>query len=320
MNVTIEEIATRLKKAKQVTVFTHMRPDGDAFGSLLALTYALRQLGIEAEACNESDLPSNLDFLDGVKEIKKTPALDADAFVALDCADENRLGGLAEKFRLFGRKKPTFNIDHHISNTRFAVYNYLRICSANCMNVALLIEAMGVPFDKKIAEYLMLGLITDSGNFSHDDVTEETFLLAAKLTKAGADVGKLNTELFKNQPKQRAKFYAETMSKMRYALEDKFAFIVLTYDQMKERGIDLGMTEGFVDFPLSVSGVEVGASLLEIKKGQYKISLRSKNYADVNGVAATFGGGGHVRAAGCMLFGDLEDVIDRLTYAVYQHI
>ena len=85
-----------------MTVFTHMRPDGDAFGSLLALTYALRKLGIEAEACNESDLPSNLDFLDGVKEIKKTPALDADAFVALDCADENRLGGLAEKFRLFG--------------------------------------------------------------------------------------------------------------------------------------------------------------------------------------------------------------------------
>ena len=321
MNATMQQIAERIKRAKSVLIMTHMRPDGDALGSALALFSALKKLNIRGQVCVESDIPSNLRFIKGVETIAKKPAGSYDLLVTVDCSDEQRLGLLQTEFGKAKRAKiDTVNIDHHISNTRFAKYDFVQECAANCMHIATLIEYLGVPFDKTIAEYLLIGLLTDSGNFSHDDVTEETFLLAAKLTKAGADVGKLNTELFKNQPKQRAKFYAETMSKMRYALEDKFAFIVLTYDQMKERGIDLGMTEGFVDFPLSVSGVEVGASLLEIKKGQYKISLRSKNYADVNGVAATFGGGGHVRAAGCMLFGDLEDVIDRLTYAVYQHI
>lgn len=80
------------------------------------------------------------------------------------------------------------------------------------------------------------------------------------------------------------------------------------------------MTEGFVDFPLSVDTVEVCASVMEVKKGQYKISLRSKNYADVNKVAGTYGGGGHVRAAGCMLFGEIEDVLDRLSYTVSQYL
>ena len=107
---------------------------------------------------------------------------------------------------------------------------------------------------------------------------------------------------------------------MRFALDDKFAFIVITQENMKKYGADHGMTEGFVDFPLSVDGVEVAASLMEMKKGQYKISLRSKSYANVNQIAGVYGGGGHIRAAGCMLFGELEEVLDRLTYTVSQYL
>lgn len=148
-----------------------------------------------------------------------------------------------------------------------------------------------------------MGLLTDSGNFSHDDVTEETFLTAAKLMKAGADIRALNYNLFKKQPKTRAELYAYTMSRIRYFLEEKLAVISISLETMKQFGADNGMTEGFVDFPLSVDTVEVSASVMEVRKGQYKISLRSKIYADVNKIAGTFGGGGHVRAAGCMLFG-----------------
>ena len=119
--------------------------------------------------------------------------------------------------------------------------------------------------------------------------------------------------LFKRQPKERAALYAKTMSGIRYYHDGRFAVIAVTKKNMEECGADQGMTEGFVDFPLNIDGVEVAASLLEIKKGQCKISLRSKTYADVNKIAGTYGGGGHVRAAGCMLFGDLEDVLDRLS-------
>ena len=321
MNCSLEQIVGRIKSAKSVLIMTHMRPDGDAFGSALALSSALDGLGIANEVCVETDIPSNLTFINGIDRVKKAPTKPYDLLVAVDCSDEQRLGALQDEFLSAKRKKiDTVNIDHHISNNGFAKYNFVRECSANCMNVAALIADMGVPFDKKTAEYLLIGLLTDSGNFSHDDVTEETLTLAAKLVAAGADIRYYHYMLFKKQPKARAALFAKTMSGMRYYHNDRFAVIVVTKENMELCGADNGMTEGFVDFPLNVETVEVAASLMEIKKGQYKISLRSKEYADVNKIAGVYGGGGHIRAAGCMLFGEVEEVIDKLSYTVSQYL
>ena len=321
MNATMQQIAERIKRAKSVLIMTHMRPDGDALGSALALFSALKKLNIRGQVCVESDIPSNLRFIQGVEIIAKKPTESYDLLVTVDCSDEQRLGDLLSEFGKAKRERiDTVNIDHHISNTRFAQYNFVQECAANCMHIATLIEYLGMPFDKTIAEYLLIGLLTDSGNFSHDDVTEECMLLAAKLIKAGADMRYYHYELFKKQPKARAKLYAKTMSGIRYYHEDRFAVITITQKLMEECGADQGMTEGFVDFPLNVETVEIAASLLEIRKGQYKISLRSKEYADVNKLAATFGGGGHIRAAGCMLFGDIEEVLDKLSYVAGQYL
>ncbi len=317
---TLQWIANRIAKAKQVAIFTHMRPDGDALGSAFALACALEKVGIDSEVCVETDLPSNLLFVDGFSRAKKKPQKAYDLLVTVDCSDEQRLGMLADEFLKSKRKIDTINVDHHISNTQYAKYNYVRECAANCMNVATLIEYMGVPFDKTIAEYLLIGLLTDSGNFAHDDVNEETLALGAKLVGIGADICYYNYNLFKKQPKARAALHAQTMSGMRYFFDDRFALITITRAAMEKCGADNGMTEGFVDFPLNVDAVEVAASVMEVKRGQYKISLRSKNYADVNKIAATYGGGGHVRAAGCMLFGELEEVVDRLSYTVSQYL
>ena len=321
MEHTLQQIADRIKCAKSVAIFTHMRPDGDAYGSALALAKALECLNIPTQVCVESDTPSNLAFLMGIETVAKRPQGEFELLITVDCSDEQRLGALSESFYIAKRKKiDTVNIDHHTSNTRFAKYNFVKNCSANCMHIATLIEYMGVPLSKTIAEYLLVGLLSDSGNFSHDDVTEETFLLAAKLMKAGADIRYYHYNLFKKQAKARAALFAKTMSGIRYYHDDRFAVIVVSKQNMLACGADDGMTEGFVDFPLNVDGVEVAASALEIKKGQYKISLRSKEYADVNKIAGVYGGGGHVRAAGCMLFGDIEDVLDRLSYTVSQYL
>ena len=321
MEQSLQQIADRIKRAKSVAIFTHMRPDGDAYGSALALSKALENLKIPNQVCVETDIPSNLTFINGVGRVTKRPQGEFDLLVTVDCSDEQRLGALTEEFYLAKRKKiDTINIDHHVSNTRYAKWNFVKTCAANCMNIATLIEYLGVPFDKTIAEYLLIGLLTDSGNFSHDDVSEDCFLLAAKLVKAGADIRYYNYNLFKKQAKARAALYAKTMSGIRYYHDDRFAVIVVTRENMRACGADDGMTEGFVDFPLNVDGVEVAASALEMKKGQYKISLRSKEYADVNKIAGVYGGGGHVRAAGCMLFGDIEDVLDRLSYTISQYL
>ncbi|MBQ8374374.1 MAG: bifunctional oligoribonuclease/PAP phosphatase NrnA [Clostridia bacterium] len=320
MNATLQEIAQKLKSSKSVAIFTHMRPDGDAYGCSLALSCALSAIGVKNCVCVESDCPSNLAFVEGIERVLKKPAFEAEIYIALDSADEARLGELASVFRAGTKKRITINLDHHISNTRYAEYNYMRECAANCMNVYALISYLGAPMDKMTAEYLLMGLLTDSGNFSHDDVGEEALLIASKLVAAGADIRKLNYELFKKQPRERAALYADVMSKMRFYHDGRFAVIVITQEQMQKHGANYGMTEGFVDFPLNVDTVEVAASLMEMKKGQYKISLRSKTYADVNQVASVYGGGGHIRASGCMLFGALEEVIDRLSYTVSQYL
>jgi phosphoesterase RecJ-like protein len=320
VNASIKEIARILKQAKSVAIFSHVRPDGDAYGSSMALSRALTALGIQNCVCIDADVPSNLAFVEGLTEVRKKPPFEADVCVAVDCADESRLGELAYTFRAAGKKYPTINVDHHVSNPRYAKYNYVRECAANCLNIYTLIKDMGVSIDKEIAEYLLMGILTDSGNFSHDDVCEETLATAAKLVAAGADICRYNYQLFKSQPRERAALYADVMGKMRYYFDDRFAAIIISQEQMKKHNANYGMTEGFVDFPLNVDSVEVAAALLEMRKGQYKISLRSKHYADVNKIAAVYGGGGHVRASGCMLHGDVEEILDRLSYTVSQYL
>ncbi len=320
MNVSLKEIAQKLKQAKSVAIFSHVRPDGDAYGSSMALSRALSGIGVQNFVCNESDIPSNLAFVEGLDEVLKKPPFEAEVYVAVDCAEEGRLGELSYVFRAAGKKCATFNVDHHVSNPSYAKYNYVRECASNCLNIYALIKDMGAPIDQKTAEYLLMGILTDSGNFSHDDVDSETLSVAAELVALGADICRYQYELFKKQPRARAALYADVMGKMRYFFDDRFALIVILEEQMKKHGANYGMTEGFVDFPLNVDTVEVAASLLEMRKGQYKISLRSKTYADVNKIAAVYGGGGHVRASGCMLHGDLEEVIDRLSYTVSQYL
>lgn len=317
----VQQIAERIKSVKKVAIFTHQRPDGDALGCSLALSLALDFLNIKNEIFDESPMPSNLKFLPNLERVKNKLTEEYDLYIALDCADLSRLGMFSVAFEKAGRKfSNTVNIDHHVSNLLYARYNFVRTCASNCLNVALLIDALGVPITKEMADYLLTGLLTDSGNFSHDDVNEECLLLGARLVSAGADIRGLNYELFKKQPKARAKLYGEVMSKIRYFNEDKFAVIVITLDAMQRAGADSGMTEGFVDFPLNVDTVEVAASIMEVKKGQYRISLRSKTYADVSKIAGVYGGGGHVRASGCMLFGDIEEILDKLSYTVYQYL
>lgn len=320
-NCTLENIANILKEAKSVVIVTHMRPDGDAFGSALSLSCALTALSIKNQVCVETEVPSNLRFVRGIGDVQKYPVGEYDTIIAVDCADMQRLGLLTDTFLFAPRKNVrTINVDHHISNTRYASCNYVRVCASNCINMAELIERLGVTIDKAMAEYLLMGILTDSGNFSHDDVNEETLLLASKLVKAGADIRYYNYMLFKRQPKARAKLFARVMNGIRYFHDERMALIVITKADMDECEADNGMTEGFVDFPLNVDTVEVACSLMEVKPRQYKVSLRSKEYADVNAVAGIFGGGGHVRASGCMLFGELEEVVDKLQYAVSQYL
>lgn len=319
-NSPLSEIAKQLKNAKVVAVFCHVRPDGDALGSMLALVLALKNAGKCAYAVCDDPVPQRLKLFPAMDEAYLSLPISVDKFdtlVCVDCADVTRIGSNSFEFAKF--KGATINIDHHVSNDRFAKLNYVNECTATCELLPEVLNAAQFEITQEIADLLALGLLTDSGNFAHRDVSEKTFLVAAELKKCGANFCDTNYAMFSRQTKNRAILYGRVMNKMRFALDDKLAFITITQQDLAETDADKSLTEGFVDFPLSIDGVEVAVALMEVKKGQYKASLRSKR-ANVNAVAASFGGGGHILASGCMLFGEYEEVIERLTFAVYQQL
>lgn len=316
--MTLEEIARQLKKYKSAAIFCHMRPDGDTLGAAMGLKWLLESGGARCSVVCESPVPEKFFFLEGFREVGMAPSGVEEAYIAIDCSDVYRLGALGETFER--AKKPKFNIDHHISNSRFGDFVYVEDCAATCEIVSLLAEYFDTPLSPTAADYLMTGLSSDTGNFAHQNVTERTFLCAARLMARGADIHRIQYNMFKKQSAARALLFGRTMSGIRYLLDGRFAVISISRRQMEECRATSDLTEGFIDFPLSVDGVEVAACLLETADERYKISLRSKGRADVNAVAATYGGGGHILASGCMLSGSLEEVIDKLRFTVSQYL
>ncbi len=316
-NSSLSEIASVLKNSKNIAVTCHVRPDGDAVGSGLALCLALNKAGKKAYMLCEDGIPERLKILPATHDTYNdipVPLETLDLFVSVDAADLSRIGIFERRFASF--KGKTVNIDHHISNPGFAQYNYvLPGSTATCEILPEILCAAGLEIDKEVADLLAMGLLTDSGNFSHGDVTAKTFSVAAMLREKGADFCNIGYEMFTRQTKGRAELYGKAINGMRFALGDKLAFITVTQADFAATGTDKSHTEGFVDFPLSIDGVEVSIALMEVKEGQYKVSLRSRSI-NVNTIAQSFGGGGHVLASGCMLFGEYEEVVERLTRAV----
>lgn len=320
-NNSLTEIASILKRSRNVAIACHVRPDGDALGSALALGCALINAGKKVYVLCEDPTPERLRIFPAmVATCQSLPENfnEVDLFISVDSAELNRIGIFAAQYSSF--KGKTLNIDHHISNPRYAKYNYvLADSTATCEILPEILDAADFEITKEIADLLALGLLTDSGNFSHRDVSAKTFAVAAKLKQCGADMCEIGYQMFTRQSKARALLYARVLGKMRFGLEDKLVFLTVTQKDLEETGTDKSQTEGFVDFPLSIDGVEVSVALMEVKKNQYKASLRSRS-VNVNAVADKFGGGGHVLASGCMLFGEYEEVIERLTHAVYQQL
>lgn len=312
-------IAKKLKCEKQVALFCHVRPDGDTLGSALALKLSLESLGVRVDVVCEDAVPARFSFLKEFSLIMQNPTMSLNeysALVAIDCADVTRLGDFAEQFL---RHKNTFNIDHHVSNDRYAVYNYVVDNASNCENIYALIIQMGVKLNTEIANLLATGIVTDTGSFRHKNVTPFTFEVASVLKENGADFNSIIYHNFYEQTKGRAKLFGMIMSKLRYFENDRFAVATVFKEDLEKAQATASETEGFIDFIMGIDCVEVGACIMEISKNKFKVSLRSKT-ADVSAVASSFGGGGHVLASGCQIAGDYEDVVDRVRFAVSREL
>ena len=311
---TITEIANLLKGLNSALIFCHVNPDGDTLSCAFALKYVFEKIGKKADVVSSFDLPEKYAMTGVFGDVMSEPVSGYDGYIAVDCSTEGQVGA---PYAFFAKQKKTFNIDHHVSNTLYAEYNYVVDQAANTINVFQIINEMGVEIDLKIAKTLMLGLLTDTGNFAHcDAVALET---GAKLCRIGVDLTEMNILLYSSQKKSRAMMYLEVMSGIRFFNDDQIAVITISQEQLSRFGMTKSDTEGFTDFPMSIGSVKVGVSVFENRRNCYKLSLRSKG-VNVNEIAATFGGGGHVRASGCMLNGYLEDVIDKIVFTIGNYL
>lgn len=314
--ISLSELSSKLKKEKNVALICHIRPDGDTLGSALALSLVLNNLGIVSDVYCDDSVPSRFFFLNSTKLVKKEIDKEYSAIIAIDCADITRLGNYGE---FFLSHKNTYSIDHHISNTRYAKYNYIVDNASNCENVLQIIREMDCDISPEIANLLAMGIMTDTGNFRHKNVTPLTLSSASYLVEKGADLNTIYYNMFSKQTAGRAKLFGITMSKIRYFLDNKLAIATVMKSDIEYAKAKQDETEGFIDFLMGIDTVEVGICILEVGKNKYKISFRSKG-TDVNAVAGTFGGGGHVLASGCQISGEYEEVVDKLTFAVSRYL
>lgn len=312
----LKEISEKLFNEKSVAIFCHVRPDGDAIGSAAALKLALNYKGIKADLFCEDAIPVKFNYLNVVANFSADFSGEYSAFFATDCAEIFRLGKFGE---IFGKHKNTYCVDHHISNRGFGKYFYVSDAAANCENVYKLLKFAGINTDKAIADCLLTGVVTDTGAFRHKNVTPETLITASELLSSGADLNNIIYKNFHEQSKARAELFGMTMKNIRYFLDGRLAIATVFLKDFALSGAKQDETEGFIDFIMGVSTVEVGACMMETEKNKFKISFRSKG-ADVNAVAAEFGGGGHTLASGAKITGDYEEIVDRIRFAVSKYL
>ena len=317
--ITLFGLSEKLLKEKSVALICHVRPDGDTIGSACALKLALNSKGIKAQVFCTDAVPQKFAFLSETKNVLTAYSgslSDFSAIVAIDNAEITRLGDFAAEF---SAHKNTYSIDHHISNTRYANVNYVAEKASNAENVFALIKEMNAEITPEIANLLATGIMTDTGGFRHKNVTAGTFADAGELVRMGADMNSIYYNAFVKQRKNRAELFGKTMSRIRYFHGGRCAIASVLSGDFKSTGAMPEETEGFIDFVMSIDGVEIGACVMETECNKFKVSLRSKD-ADVNAVAGIFGGGGHKLASGCKICGEYEEVIDKLTVAIGKYL
>ncbi len=305
------EIIEAIQNSTAVLVCGHIRPDGDCVGSALAMRAICEKLGKIADAvCDVEEVPS-FDFLPDYSLFCKPRYDNYDLFIAVDCANEKRLGCY---FKQKHDADAVIVIDHHPTDAGYGDINYIdeSACST-CSIVYELFEGTDL-LDKKIATMLYTGISTDTGHFMHANTDARVFRTAEKLCGFGIDVGALNHAIYCGKSKERMRLTARALEKMTFFENGKIALICISLSDIKECGAKSEDTEGLIDYASSVAGVLISMAMCEQEGGLYRVSLRSVS-ADVSAVASTFGGGGHKLAAGCILSGTGDEVAKKLVAA-----
>ena len=315
----MEKITSELNNVKTVAIAGHIRPDGDCVGACMGLYLYLKENYPEIETDVYLEEPKEgFSFLSGFREIKTVydESKTYDVFFALDTSVKNRIGVALAGYESAGR---TICIDHHISNKGFGDKNVIRpqVSSASELVYTLLEEDK---VTKPVAEALYMGIIHDTGVFQYSCTTPETMAIGAKLMEMGIDFSKIVDKTFYEKSYVQNQILGRCLMESIMVLDGKCIVGSVKKRDMDFYGVEPKDLDGIVQQLRVTKGVEVAIFLYEVKTQEFKVSLRSNGPVDVNAIASYFGGGGHVKAAGCTMQGSVYDVINNLTLPIEKQL
>ncbi len=306
-------------------IVSHMRPDGDAIGSTLALGLMLQGLGKKVQMWNADGVPQRFSFLHGADQVQPVPSAlpeGVDAFVCVDSGNLNRIDDQAVK--LFHEAPFTINIDHHATNSRYADLNVVDGDAAACGLVLYhFFRHIGTELTLPIAEALYVSISTDTGSFQYSSTTPAIMRIAADLLEKGIDAGRISRRVYHEMPLSAFTVKRDVLNRMVVDHDAAIVHYSLSAARKEELGLKLEDTKDLVDIIRVLQGTKTAAVFEEVGGGLIRVSLRSKDpQIDVSQIALQFGGGGHSLAAGIRMRGGLEEcrgkVLDAIRAATHR--
>jgi bifunctional oligoribonuclease and PAP phosphatase NrnA len=301
----LARVAAALQAAPSVAVLAHVNPEGDAIGSTLAATLALREAGKRTAALNADPVPPDLLQLPGASEVRRAvpPEKDYGCYLVVDTATLGRTGGLLD-----GRRPGTMvvNVDHHGGNTRFGDVNWVEPEASSAGEMVLrLIRTMDLPISRDVAATLYAAILTDTGGFRYGNTTAASLRAAADLVDAGAVPEAIVQGFSARRVVGEWRLLGEVLAGMESSSDGRVAWIEVTAAACRRAGVGMEVAEDFIQYPRDVAGVRIAVAFKELSDDEMRVSFRSSGSLDVAALAAAFGGGGHRNAAGCTVRGGL---------------
>ena len=304
--ISLQETGKLLLDAKKIVLCTHVSPDGDTLGSSLGLAQCLQKLGKEVIVYCDDLVNKSFSFIPGIELLQRPDAnnsVEADLLVVIDASSFDRIGIVGEVVKY----KQLLNIDHHISNTHFADFVYLDSKAAATGEIICeLLQEMAWPIDHNIAECFYIAISTDCGSFRYANTTPKTMRAGAWLLEQGVRPNEISDKL-DMKSRLTVEMLAKVLPSLTFEADGKIAYLTITNDLYNKDA----NTDSFVNYPRYIDGVEVAIMFKAVEPKVTRVSMRSSN-VDVAQVALCFGGGGHIRAAGCTIYAPVEEAREQL--------
>ncbi len=298
-------ILNDIKNIQTVYISGHINPDGDAVGGCFAFALAMAKLGKNPVILLDK-YADKFNIIKGSQYIwgEDYSHLEAEIFFSIDCGDKERLG---RALPVFEKSKIKYNIDHHISNNYFGDYNIVNPKASSASEIVYEIISRFIEVDKDIASAIYTGILFDTGGFMHNCTSKRTHQIAGELVEKGVDTPFIHSKILKEHTLPQVKAFNKALDNL--VIEKGAAYTKLTDEEIKNCGADYSDIDGIAEYILNIDGVGVSMLATERGKNMVKLSFRSRTI-DVNEVAALFGGGGHILAAGAGVNDrELDDVV-----------